>query len=198
VPALRSLRPFGAALLIAVAAAGALWLRAAKAPRFPRAPIVLISIDTLRADAVAGFGAPVLQTPNLYILGQEGVRFETAISASHLTAPSHASMLTGYSPHIHGVSMGRQGKAWSIPESIPTLAQILKNDGYRTAAFTDGIQLVPEGGFTRGFEVYKHETTGLVVRLDEIAKFLDAKPEEPPFLFCHTYRPHQPYRSPPI
>jgi arylsulfatase A-like enzyme len=195
-PALRSLRPLGAVLLIAAVAAGAVWLRTAKAPRFPRAPIVLISIDTLRADAVAGFGAPILQTPNLYILGEEGVRFETAIAAAHLTAPSHASMLTGYSPHVHGVAMGHQGKAWSIPESIPTLAEILKREGYRTAAFTDGIQLLPEGGFARGFDLYNHETKGLVVKLDEIGEFLDAGGDAPPFLFFHTYRPHQPYRPP--
>lgn len=163
---------------------------------FPRAPVVLISVDTLRADAVAGFGAPADATPNLNVVGQEGIRFRTAIAASHLTAPSHASLLTGYSTHVHGVAMGQQGRAWSIPATIPTLAEILKNAGYRTAAFTDGVQLLPEGGFARGFEIYDHETTGLESKLGKIETFLTRHEGEPVFLFLHTYRAHQPYRAP--
>jgi arylsulfatase A-like enzyme len=166
------------------------------APQFAGAPIVLISIDTLRADAVAGFGAPVTATPNLYIAGNEGIRFSTAISASHITAPSHATMLTGFSTFVHAVGMGQQGKAWPIPAGIPTLSELLQKAKYRTAAFTDGIQLLPETGFNRGFETYDCQTIGLPPKLEKISQFLDSAGAEPFFLFCHTYRAHQPYRAP--
>ncbi|MBL8695892.1 MAG: sulfatase [Planctomycetes bacterium] len=166
------------------------------APSFPSAPVILISIDTLRADAVSGFGAPAAQTPHLAAIGDEGIRFERAIAASHITAPSHASMLTGFSCFVHGVAMGGQGKSWSIPAEIPTLAELLKWAGYRTAGFTDGIQLLPEGGFGRGFDVYDPLTLGLEMKLRRMIAFVQSSGDSPYFLFAHTYRPHQPYRAP--
>ena len=171
-------------------------LRRMRAPRFANAPIILISIDTLRADAVGGFGAPVQQTPNLYIVGNEGIRFPNAISAAHITAPSHATMLTGISPFVHGLTMAKQGMAYSLPSQIPTLAEILQKAGYQTAAFTDGIQLLPELGFARGFETYEANPTGLREKAPRIAEFLADVKNQPFFLFLHTYRTHQPYRPP--
>lgn len=165
-------------------------------PDGPPVPVILISIDTLRADAVSGFGGAPDQTPELYQFGEEGIRFTTAISAAHITAPSHATMLTGFSPFVHGCSMGGQGKAWKIAERIPTLAETFRANGYHTGGFTDGVQLIPDAGFARGFDVYAYKSTGLEAKLPAIEKFLLQKPDQPFFLFLHTYRPHIPYRPP--
>jgi arylsulfatase A-like enzyme len=163
---------------------------------FPRAPIVLISLDTLRADALSGFGAPAGVTPRLTAFAEQSVAFETAIAASHHTAPSHATMLTGYSPFVHGVALGAQRTLWRIPDSMPTLADVLRGAGYATAGFTDGVQLLPGNGFARGFDIYDYRTTTLDGKLDDISAWLDETGEAPFFLFAHTYRPHQPYRAP--
>lgn len=186
-----------AALALAFLSAAALGScsRREAAP-FRGAHVILLSLDTVRADAVAGFGAPVEATPNLYLVGQEGIRFPTAIAASHITAPSHASLLTGVSPFVHGVSMAKRGGGWPIPEKLPTLAERFQAAGYRTAAFTDGIQLLPELGFARGFDLYDKETIGLAAKRDRIRDFVEQSGEAPIFLFLHTYRAHQPYRPP--
>ncbi len=163
---------------------------------FPHASIVLLSIDTLRADAVTGFGAPEGRTPRLARLGEEGIVFETAIAAAHITAPSHATMLTGFSPHVHRVAIAGLNKFFAIPPSIPTLAERLREAGYATAGFTDGVQILPAGGFHRGFDHFEHEPTGLGMKETRIRRFLVERGKKPFFLFAHTYRPHQPYRAP--
>ncbi|MBI3817692.1 MAG: sulfatase [Planctomycetes bacterium] len=191
-------------LLVVVGAAGLglyfgiPWIRGRGANRHsgPPIPIILISIDTLRADAVSGFGGAPTQTPELLRFGNESIRCINAISASHITAPSHATMLTGFSPFVHGCAMGGQGKAWKIGAGIPTIAETLKKAGYRTGAFTDGVQLIPEGGFSRGFDVYTYKSNGLEAKLRGIEKFLEQNPEQTKFLFLHTYRAHVPYRPP--
>jgi len=163
---------------------------------YARAPIVLISLDTLRADAVSGFGAAPGVTPNLAAFAADAVGFETAIAASHHTAPSHASMLTGFSPFVHGVAIGTQRKLWRIPDSLPTLAEVLQDAGYATVGFTDGVQLLPDNGFARGFDTYDHRTISLDGKLDDISAWLGEHGEQPFFMFAHTYRAHQPYRAP--
>jgi arylsulfatase A-like enzyme len=157
---------------------------------------VLISLDTLRADAVSGFGAPPDTTPNLAAFAAESVAFETAVAASHHTAPSHATMLTGFSPFVHGVAIGTQRKLWRIPDTLPTLPEVLRDAGYATVGFTDGVQLLPDNGFARGFDTYDHRTISLDGKLDDISAWLDEHGEQPFFMFAHTYRAHQPYRAP--
>ncbi len=165
---------------------------------FPRAPIVLVSLDTVRMDEVAGFGADQKRTPVLAALGEESVRFKNAIAVSHHTAPSHATILTGFSPMVHGVAPGVDGSgSFALPKEIPTIAEILRAAGYRTGGFTDGVQLIPKRGFARGFEVYKHDFSHLAGKTSRIEQFLDAVGDEPFFLFAHTYRAHRPYRAEP-
>lgn len=171
----------------------------ARPPR-PHTPVILISIDTLRADAVSGFGAPPEQTPELLKFGDESIRFETAISATHLTTPSHATMLTGFSPFAHGCATGgpQRGtkQAWHIAPKIATIAEIFSAQGWKTSAFTDGVQLLPSWGFARGFDTFDHVSKGLTAKLPEIEQFLAGQSGKPFFLFLHTYRAHHPYRPP--
>jgi len=165
---------------------------------FPRAPIVFVSLDTVRSDAVAGFTDDPVRTPVLAELGAASIKFRNAIAASHHTAPSHATMLSGFSPTVHGVAPGASDSlSFAVPEAIPMLAEILRDAGYRTGGFTDGIQLIPKRGFHRGFEVYEHEYSHLPRKLGLVRRFLDDVGEEPFFLFAHTYRAHLPYRAEP-
>ncbi len=164
---------------------------------YPRAPIVLISLDTVRKDAVSGFGAPAGRTKALEALGEEGFRFQNAIAASHHTAPSHATMFTGFTPFVHGVALAEGLRVFRLPEAIPVLAEVLRDEGYATGAFTDGIQLLPQRGFDRGFDTFEYETSHLDHKLPAIEEFLDACGDRPFFLFAHTYRAHQPYRAEP-
>lgn len=164
---------------------------------FPDAPIIIVSLDTVRADAVEGFGAPEGQTPRLKQFGDESIRFANAIASTHHTAPSHATILTGYSPTVHGVALSESGgKVYSIPEEVATLAETLKGAGYATAAFTDGIQIVEERGFDRGFDIFDKEFTHLEMKLGPIGEFLDEESGSSFFLLAHTYRAHGPYRAP--
>lgn len=160
-----------------------------------RAPIILVSLDTVRKDAVSGFGAPPGRTPALERLGSEGFRFQNAIASSHHTAPSHATILTGFTPFVHGVALADGVRVFRIPEAIPLLAEVLQEAGYRTGGFTDGVQLLPERGFDRGFDVYEYEMSHLEGKLRSIERFVDSCGDRPFFLFAHTYRAHAPYRA---
>lgn len=184
-----------AAILLAAAAGFAYYyfFSNSKTPRANGPSVVLLSIDTLRADAVSGFGAQERQTPNLLKLASDGVSFEQAIAAAHVTAPSHATMFTGFSPFVHGVAIATP-KVWKIPAKIPTIAEILRKAGYYTAAFADGGQMTAGAGFDRGFDIYKSEASGIPAKLPEIENFTKSCGSNPFFLFVHTYRAHQPYR----
>src|SRR5262245_34109497 len=133
-----------------------LWLRermavAALTSAPPAAPnVLMIVVDTLRADHLSGYGYARPTSPRLDRLAQEGALFESAFSASSWTAPSHASLLTGRHPHEHGVE-------WQTPRAVregryPTWAEALKERGYRTAAFSaNSFWFTRPMGFGRGF-----------------------------------------------
>jgi arylsulfatase A-like enzyme len=132
------------------------WLRermaiAALPPAPPAAPnVLMIVVDTLRADHLSGYGYARPTSPRLDRLAREGALFESAFSTSSWTAPSHASLLTGRHPHEHGVE-------WRTPRALldgryPTLAEALKDRGYRTAAFSaNPFWFTRPMGFGRGF-----------------------------------------------
>jgi len=113
--------------------------------------VLLITIDTLRTDRVGAFGGRPGLTPNLDRLAADGVRFTRAYSAAPLTLPSHASILTGVSPPVHGL---RANGLFRLGASLPTLATILKSAGYRTGAFVGAFVLDARFGLGRGFDVY--------------------------------------------
>jgi arylsulfatase A-like enzyme/Tfp pilus assembly protein PilF len=169
----------------------------------------LITIDTLRADRVGCFGAKPSSTPTLDALCRDGIRFPQAISASSITNTSHASILTGQYPSRHGVS----DFAVPVPATSPTIAELLKKQGYRTAAFIgaailDSSSLAP--GFDRGFDHYdnfeqkrdKKQHWDVVERragtvVDRTVKWLTASAKGPRFVWMHLYDPHDPYEPPP-
>ncbi len=161
--------------------------------------ILLISIDTLRADHLGCYGYQRDTSPLIDALAGESVRFATALAPAPWTLPSHAAMLSG----MHPFEIGIDNSLRTLPAQIPMLAQVLAEGGYQTAAFVDS---KPQGfvgkqrGFGRGFEHYAHapHRDGLPLRFD-IAATVDAAldwlrgerdPTRPFFPFLHTKSVH--------
>ncbi len=192
VPAWRELAlPFVLVVFVA-GSRGIAWAYALLRGRGPN--VVLVSIDTLRADRLGayGYGRPI--SPALDArLAAEGVVFEDAWSQSPKTTPSHMTMLTSLYPSVHGVALWTgTGAAPTLNPRVVTLAEVLKNAGYATAAFTAGAHMHRDRGFGQGFDVYKHGD-----QLNRALAFLDARGRQPFFLFFHTYEVHDPYTPPP-
>jgi arylsulfatase A-like enzyme/predicted negative regulator of RcsB-dependent stress response len=169
--------------------------------------VVLVSIDTLRADHVGCYGAAHARTPTLDALAAAGTRFETAVAPTPLTLPSHSSLLTGLTPAHHGV---HHNGIFSLPGDVPTLAERFRDAGYATAAFVGAVVLDSRFGLDRGFEVYDDQmgfrrTTGGAGghgerRADQVIDaalaWLDGAPPRF-FLWVHLYDPHANYDPPP-
>jgi arylsulfatase A-like enzyme/Flp pilus assembly protein TadD len=168
--------------------------------------VVLISIDTLRADYVGCYGSRGARTANLDRLARRGVRFETAISPTPLTLPSHASLLTGLDPIHHGI---HANAVFRLEEGIPTLAEAFRAGGFATAGFVASVVLDRTYGLDRGFDHYDdalgyRRTTpgsgGLAERsanevVDAVIDWLEQAPERF-FLWVHFYDPHGPVDPP--
>src|SRR6266704_910862 len=116
-----------------------------------RPNVLLVTIDTLRADHLGCYGRASAATPTLDALAGRGVRFATAVAHVPLTGPSHVSILTGRTPLRHGF---RDNGGYVIPAGARTAAEDLRQAGYRTAAFVSGFPLDRRFGFDRGFETY--------------------------------------------
>jgi len=170
--------------------------------RKPAAPlcsgcnIVLISADTLRADHVGAYGYPRPVTPNIDRLAAGGVLFENAVSQSSWTRPAHLSMMTGLYPSEHGVIALRDRQR--LPANVPTLASVLAEHGYRTAAFTGGVNVSAVFGFDRGFEEYRSNGKNFRDNLEDTRYWLDQHAGARFFLFWHGYDPHTPYLTDPV
>lgn len=153
--------------------------------------ILLISMDTVRADRVAGYGRDDL-TPALARIGREGVVFSRTYAASNYTLPSTMSILTGLDPKEHGVV----NEMAEIGADAPTLAQRLRRVGYRTQAFHEGGYLDPRFGFARGFDDYRsREGEWIGMSLWGVLDWLRAQGDDPYFLFLQTYHAHWPYKG---
>jgi arylsulfatase A-like enzyme/Tfp pilus assembly protein PilF len=188
-----------AAGLIAVASA---WF-IASAPRSSRPDILLITIDTLRADHVGAYGATTGATPTLDALSSRGVRFDRADTAVPLTGPSHATLLTGQYPPAHGV---RGNVVFTLGNRYPTAAMRLKKLGYATAAFVGAYPVAAAFGFAQGFDAFDesfHESNpgeqGAERRANDVSdaatRWLASAPR-PYFAWLHYYDPHAPYDPP--
>ena len=145
-----------AAALVIAAAAGVAWVVFRSPPPLVRARcdgcnVLLITIDTLRADRVDAFGGTRHLTPTLDRLAGEGIRLTRAYASAPLTLPSHASLMTAASPPVHGV---RNNSLFRLGDKLPTLATLLKSAGYRTGAFVGAFVLDARFGLNRGFDVY--------------------------------------------
>ncbi|HOY99932.1 MAG TPA: sulfatase [Candidatus Aminicenantes bacterium] len=160
--------------------------------------IILISIDTLRADHLSLYGYRLPTSPATERLAGDGVLFTSCFSGAPYTLASHATMLTGLNPARHQALYMADG----IPPAVPTIAEILRRAGYETAAFTGGGQLNAKYGFAKGFGLYNERagSNRLENSADRIrrnaAQWLESRKESKFFLFLHTYQPHNPYRSP--
>src|SRR5262245_42141644 len=131
--------PRAAAALALAAAAGAL----PACSKGPAPGLVLVTIDTCRADRIGCYGARTPRTPTIDSLAERGVRFVDASAPVPLTLPSHCSILTGLYPDRHGV---RDNGAESLPDEATTLAEILRAQGFRTGAFVSAFPLEKEFG----------------------------------------------------
>jgi arylsulfatase A-like enzyme len=148
--------------------------------------LVLVTIDTLRADHVGAYGYPRPTTPFLDRLAERGVVFENAFSASSHTAPSHASLMTSRQPFQHGLL----ANGGSLPAGSHTLADLLAAAGYDTAAFTSVSFLVELG---QGFGHFDAAWRSGDETVDAAIAWLDARPAgaAPLFLWVHLYDPHR-------
>ena len=172
-----------------------------------RPNVVLITIDTLRADRLGCYGNAKIETPNLDALARRGALFDNAVTPTPLTAPAHASLFTGLYPTVHKV---RDTGGFILDASHATLATILQKQGYDTAAFVGASVLKKHFGFAQGFNVYDDEMpkpdprkvageyaerrAGEVV--DRAAKWLAGQTGRPFFLWVHVFDPHSPYDPP--
>ena len=166
--------------------------------------VVLVTIDTLRADALSAYGGPA-QTPNLDRLAQHGARFTFAHAHTVVTLPSHTTILSGLLPPEHGV---RDNGGFRVKAGTPTLATRLKAAGFSTGAFVGGFPLTKRFGLTPGFDVYDDQ-------MPEMRGAVDTSMSERPasqvvsratdwigrqrtkfFAWVHVYDPHSPYLPP--
>ncbi|MBZ0111501.1 MAG: sulfatase-like hydrolase/transferase, partial [Thermoanaerobaculia bacterium] len=163
----------------------------------PRPDILLITVDTLRPDALGWIGGHDA-TPNIDRLAAEGLRFEAAYSPIPITLPSHTSMMTGLIPRHHGVRDNGQ----VVPGSLKTLAERLQDLGYRTAAFVSGYPLAAEFGLEQGFEEFDgvapvdQERSARVTTEAALSWLRGRDSRSPFFLWVHYYDPHDPYQPP--
>jgi choline-sulfatase len=186
----------------------ALVLAAAVATPAPpsRLSLVLVTLDTFRADHVGieRDGRPL--TPTLDELTRRGMRFTRALAPAPLTLPAHCSLMTGLNPPDHGV---RDNGASSLPEDVPTLASVLARRGFATAAFVGSRVLDHRFGLARGFELYDDRMTAeevgeqgyperraSVVTDAALAWAAQRRLEQPFFLWVHYYDAHAPYDPP--
>ncbi len=193
----------GAALL------GLFWLAlsahgCAKAPREGPPNLLLISVDTLRADHLGCYGYPLATSPNIDRLAAESTLYADAMAPAAWTLPSHAALLTG----VHPWRLGLIDNRLALPQGAPSLAEMLHAGGYQTAAFVDS---KPRGyvgavrGFGRGFDSFRHSPFvrgslyehDAAASVDEAIEWLEARrPELPFFLFLHTKSVHTTKRDP--
>jgi len=174
--------------------------------------VLLITLDTLRADYVSCYGSKSVSTPAIDGLAARGVRFARAIAQVPLTTPSHASILTGTYPQVHGV---RDMGGFVLEKDVPTIATILGQAGFDTAAFVGSAVLNRHYGLDRGFATYADQMKGesasqklpgvvaevrgeVVTRraLDWLEKHETSSPGKKFFVWVHYYDPHFPYDPP--
>lgn len=160
--------------------------------------VILISVDTLRADHLQTYGYTRPTSPNLDLLAADGVVFSRTYASSPWTLPSHVSLLTSLFNINHGVHRPTD----RMDDSLVTLTEVLRQNGFSTAAITGGTLVSYLYGFSRGFDTYKegdgameyNNSAELVAR--SAAEWIETNKDKNFFLFLHTYQVHTPYDSP--
>jgi choline-sulfatase len=200
-----------AALLVVASCTPSSEKKTAVAPANPRTErarnLVLVTIDTLRPDRLGCYGYSKIETPNLDRLAREGTLFENAVSQVPLTPPSHASIFTATYPPVHKVR--DTGGFVLEPENL-TLAEVLQQQGWDTAAFVGSAVLKKSFGFAQGFSVYDDQMPspdpgGMASEyperraaqvVDRAIGWLGPQSGKPFFLWVHVFDPHAPYDPP--
>ncbi len=175
--------------------------------------MLLITLDTTRADHLGAYGSPKASTPNFDALAQSGTRFDLAIATAGLTPVSHASILTGDFNRDHGLRVLAALGGFRLPSDVPMLSTVLKDAGYHTAAFHSAYPVSAHFGFDRGFDVFESftatETTANqeTWALDKLQRRSDQTTDmaldyvshaKSPFLmWIHYWDPHDSARIPP-
>ncbi len=198
--------------LLAALVAGGLWFARRPAPSSRPAvrplDLLVVTLDTTRADHLGCYGYAPAKTRHLDQLAAEGVRFARAYASAPITLPAHASLFTGLYPFEHGV---RNNGNFYLADRYPTLATSLHARGYRTAAFVSAFVLDRRYGLAHGFDLYDDHMEGAqrqVLTLEAerrgdrtalaLSRWLeDVAPGDAPFFaWLHLYDPHEPYQAP--
>ncbi len=202
----------GIAAILVAGGVAAWWFARARTPRWN---VVLLTLDTTRADYLGTYGRPGDPTPNLDGLAAQGTRFDRAIASASVTPVSHASILTGLDNREHGVRVLAGLCGYKLQPEIPTLATILQANGYATAAVHSAFPVSAYYGFDHGFDVFESfegaiakskagtmswplqdlqrrsdDTTNIV--LEELSRL-----DRPFFLWIHYWDPHDDVLLPP-
>ena len=170
--------------------------------------VIVITLDTTRADRLPCYGRQDVATPTLDAFAARGVRFENCYAQTPLTLPSHTTLMTGTLPLFHGI---RDNGGFFVPEKLKTMAELFKDKGYETGAFIAAFVLDSKWGLNQGFDTYydkfdmtkfKRISLGTVQRpaneiLDQALPWLDARKDKKFFAWLHLYDPHTPYEPPP-
>ena len=191
------------ARLLAVAAALAVPVACALAPRAPRPQnLVIVTLDTTRADRLPMYGYASVATPALDRLAREGVVFDEAMTVAPLTLTAHSSLFTGLYPPRHRV---RDNTDAALDPAHTTMAEVWRANGFRTAAFVGSTVLASDRGLAQGFDVYDDGSApgrpaprrrpGNEV-VDRALAWLDAGATSPFFLWVHLYDVHGPQKLP--
>ena len=185
------LRSLGLVLLLAGAACG----------RDPRPDVFLIVLDTVRADHLGAYGYDRDTSPVLDAFAREAVLYRTAIAPGTWTPPSHASLVTGLLPSVHGVDRvdeGVGGGVYALDPGVDTLAERLRAAGWKTAAFLgNGGYLAPVFGLAQGFEKYRIQGLRSVDDLvPAVVGWLERQNDRPLFVFLNVMDAHAPYEPP--
>ncbi|TDJ70682.1 MAG: hypothetical protein E2O39_09705 [Planctomycetota bacterium] len=173
--------------------------------------IILIVVDTLRADYLGSYGFEGAISPNLDRLASESVVFEQCFAQAPWTKPSTASLLTSLYPQVHGLT-NHEGKYWGegsaeartgiLPDRAVTLAEELRDAGYRTAAIVSNPWLHHDYGFAQGFDFYDDHAAWSFARGDVIVDaartWIEERGTEPFFLYVHFMDVHAPYGAPKV
>jgi arylsulfatase A-like enzyme/tetratricopeptide (TPR) repeat protein len=171
----------------------------------PTYNILLITLDTTRADHLGCYGYPQAKTPYLDGLARGGVRFSRAYCPAPLTLPSHCSIMSGLHPVAHGV----RNNGHYLPQGIRTLAEIMKGQGYSTSAFVSSFSVDSRFGIGRGFDVYDDTFQSQLPLKSQNAerqagetfarfsRWLDSNGQNRFFTWVHYFDPHLPYDPPP-
>lgn len=189
-------------VIISLAIGFVWWLKFACNKKYPN--VLLVSIDTCRADHLSCYGFSKNTTPNIDAIAKEGIVFTNASSPVPLTLPAHCSVMTGTVPAYHGV---RDNMEYQLAESEITLAEMLAEEGYKTAGVIAAYVLDSKFGLAQGFDFYddtfQQQHSYLQInerRGDEVTrvagKWLEENRDERFFLFAHYFDPHSDYRPP--